>query len=58
MVTAIWHDKRELHTAVHSDDLHAQHDAENIAARLDTTRRQLREWHVRQAKELAQEQQC
>ena len=28
-----------------------------IAARLDTARRQLREWHVRQARELAQEQQ-
>ena len=42
---------------MHSHDLQAQHDAKEIAARLDTTRRQLREWHVRQAKELAQEQQ-
>ena len=40
-----------------SHDLQAQHDAQEIAARLDTTRRQLREWHVRRAKELAQEQQ-
>ena len=55
MVTAIWHDKRELHTAIHSQDPQAQQDAQNIAARLDTTRRQLREWHVRRAKELAQE---
>ena len=57
LVTAIWHDKRALHTAVNSHDLQAQHDAQEIAARLDTTRRQLREWHVRGAKELAQEQQ-
>ena len=57
LVTAIWRDKQALHTAVHSHDPQAQHDAQNIAARLDTTRRQLREWHVRRAKELAQEQQ-
>ena len=57
LVTAIWRDKRELHTAVHSHDLQAEHDAQEFAARLDTTRRQLREWHVRRAKELAQEQQ-
>ena len=57
MVTAIWRDKRALHTAVHSHDPQAQHDAQNIAARLDTTRWQLSEWHVRWAKELAQEQQ-
>ena len=57
LVTAIWHDKRALHTAVHSHDLQAQHDAQDVAAQLDTTRRQRREWHVRRAKELAQEQQ-
>ena len=57
LVTAIWRDKRTLHTAVHSEDPQAQPDAEEIAARLDTTRRQLREWQVRRAKELAQEQQ-
>ena len=57
MVTAIWRGNRALHTAVHFHDPQAQHDAQNIAARLDTTRRQLREWHVRRAKELAQEQQ-
>ena len=57
LVTAIWHDKRALHTAVHSHDLQAQHDAQEIPARLATTRRQLREWHVCRAKELAQEQQ-
>ena len=57
MVTAIWRNKRALHTAVHSHDPQAQHDAHDIAARLDTTRRQLREWHVRRAKELALEQQ-
>ena len=50
-------DKRALHTAVHSHDLQAQHEAQEIAARLDTTLRQLREWHVRRAKELAQERQ-
>ena len=43
LVTAICHDKRALHTAVHSHDPQAQHDAQNIAARLDTTRQQLRE---------------
>ena len=57
LVTAIWRDKRALHTAVHSHNLQAQHDAQEIAARLDPTRLQLREWHVRRAKELAQEQQ-
>ena len=57
LVTAIWRGKRALHTAAHSHDPQAQHDAQDIAARLDTTRRQLREWHVRRAKELAQEQQ-
>ena len=57
LVTAIWRDKRALHRAVHSHDLQAQHDAQEIAARLDTTRRQLKEWHVSGAKELAQEQQ-
>ena len=57
LVTAIRHDKRALHTAVHSHDLQAQHDAQEIAARLDTTRQQLSEWHIRRAKELAQEQQ-
>ena len=36
----------------------SQHDAQDIAARVDTTRRQLREWHVCRAKELAQERQC
>ena len=57
LVTAIWRYKRALHTAMHSHDPQAQHDAQEIAARLDTMRRQLREWHVRRAKELAQEQQ-
>ena len=57
LVTAIWHDKRPLHTAVHSHDLPAQDDAQEMAAWLDTTRQQLREWHVRRAKELAREQQ-
>ena len=57
LATAIWRDKLALHTAVHPHDPEAQHDAENIAARLDSTRRQLSEWHVRRAKELAQEQQ-
>ena len=57
LVTTIWHDKQALHTAVHSHDLQAQRDAQEIAARLDTTRWQLREWHIRQVKEPAQEQQ-
>ena len=38
-------------------DLQAQHDAQEIAARLDITHWQLREWHICRAKELAQEQQ-
>ena len=42
---------------MHSHDLQAQHDAQEIAARPDSARRQLREWHVRRAKKLAQEQQ-
>ena len=53
MVTAIWRDKRELHTAIHPHDAQAQQKAQNIAARLDTTYRQLR---VCRAKELAQTQ--
>ena len=57
LVIAIWRDKRALHTAVHSHDLKAQHDSQEITARLDATRRQLREWHVRRAKELPKEQQ-
>ena len=57
MVTAIWREKRALHTAIHSHDPQAQHDAQHIATQLDTTRRQLREWHLCLAKELAQEQQ-
>ena len=39
LVTAIWRNKRALHRAVHSHDLQAKHDAQEIAARLDTTRR-------------------
>ena len=57
LVTAIWRDKWAVHTAVHAHDPQAQHDAQEIAARLDTTCRQLREWHLCRAKELAQEQQ-
>ena len=49
--------QQELHTAIHSHDPQAQQDIQNIAAILDTTRRQLREWHVRRGKEVAQEQQ-
>ena len=43
LVTAIWHEKRALNTAVHSHDLQALHDPQQIAARLDTTRQQHRE---------------
>ena len=57
LVTAIWRDKRALHTAVHSHDPQAQHDAQDIAAWLATTRRQLRESHVHRANKPAQEQQ-
>ena len=57
LVTAIWRDKRALHKAVHPQDPQARRDAQDIAARLDTTCWQLREWHVRGPKELAQEQQ-
>ena len=42
LVTAIWRDKWVLHTAVPSHDPQARHDAKEIAARLDTTRRRLR----------------
>ena len=31
MVTAIWRNKRELHTVIHSHDPKAQKDAQNIA---------------------------
>ena len=58
LVIAIWRDNRALHPAVHSHDPQAEHDAQDIAARLDTTSRQLRAWHVRREKGLAQEQQC
>ena len=54
MVAAIWRENRELHTGIHSHDPQAQQDAQNIAARLDTTRWQLRELHVRRPKELVQ----
>ena len=57
MISAIWCDKRDLHTAIHSHDPHTQRNAERIGARLETTRRQLREWHEHQAKNLAPEQQ-
>ena len=57
LATAIWRDKRALHTAVHSHDPQAQRDTQEIAAPLDNTRQQLREWHIRRAKDLAQEQQ-
>ena len=57
LVSAIWRDKRDLHTAIHSHDPQTQQGTQSIAATLDTTRRQLREWHERRAKELAQEQQ-
>ena len=57
MVNAIWCDKRDLHTVIHSHDTHTQQKAHRIAARLETRRRHLREWHECQAKNLAQEPQ-
>ena len=57
MVTAIWCDKRDLHMTIHSHDTHTQQHTNRIAARLETTRRHLREWHECRAKDLAQEQQ-
>ena len=57
MVTAIWCDKQNLHTAIHSPDTHTQQHTHRIAARLETTRQHLRKWHERRAKDLAQEQQ-
>ena len=54
---AIWRDKRDLHTAIKSHDPHTQQSAQSIAKQLETTRRQLRQWHERRAKDLAQEQQ-
>ena len=57
MVTAIWCDERDLHMAIHSPGTHTQQHTQSIAARLKTTRRRLREWHERRAKDLAQEQQ-
>ena len=56
MVSAIWPRKQDLHTAIHCLDPHAQ-NAQRIAARLEATRRQLREWHERRPKDPAQEQQ-
>ena len=52
MVTAIWCDKRDLHTAIHSHDTHTQQHTHRIAARLETTRRQLREWDEHPARTL------
>ena len=57
MVTAIWCDKRDLHTAIGSNDTEPQKHPPRIAARLETTLRHHREWHERRAKDLAQEQQ-
>ena len=42
---------------MHSHDPQAEDDTQEMVAWLDTTRRQLREWHVRRTKELAQEKQ-
>ena len=57
MFSAIWRNKRDLHTAIHSHNSHAQRNVQRIAARLETTRGQLRDWQERRAKDLAQEQQ-
>ena len=57
IASAIWRDKRDLHTATHSQDAHSQQKSQRIAVRLEAMRRQLREWHERRAKDLAQEQQ-
>ena len=56
IIGAMWRKKQDLHTTIHSHDPHAQRIAERIAASLETTRQQLREWHKRQAKDLAQEE--
>ena len=42
---------------IHSHYPHTQQNAQSIAARLETTHRQLREFHKCRAKDLAQEQQ-
>ena len=57
IVSAILCDKRHLHTAFHFHNPHTQRHAHRIWARLETTRRQLREWHERRPRDLAQEQQ-
>ena len=56
MVTAIWCDNRDLHTAIHSHDTHTPQHTHRIAARLETTQHHLREWQKHCAKDLAQEQ--
>ena len=57
LVTAILCDKRNLHTAIHSHDIHTQQYTHRIATRLETTRWHLREWQEYRATDLAQEQQ-
>ena len=57
MVSAIWCEKRDPHTAIHSQEPHTQRSAHRIAARLENTRRQLQEWFEHRAKDLSQEQQ-
>ena len=54
---SIWGDRRDLHTAIHPQDPHTKPGAQSIAAQIDTTRPQLREWQEQGAKKLAQEQQ-
>ena len=54
LVSAIRRDKQDLHMAIHSDDPHTQQSAQSIAAQQDTSRRQLKKWHKRRAKDVIQ----
>ena len=57
MVSAIWRGKQNLHMAIHSHDPKTKQSTQHTGTRLQTTHRQLREWHECRAKDLAQEQQ-
>ena len=57
LISAIWREKRGLHTTIHSQHPHTRQSAQRIAARSETTRQQLSAWHKRRAKDLSPEQQ-
>ena len=57
MVSTIWRNKRDLHTTIQFHDPQTRHNDRDVAARLDTTPRRLREYNQRRARKVAQEQQ-